>query len=200
MIYFNLDSLFSQLPQFSRDITLFLKRLEITEQCRNFILDHVALQASSEGSGYRLFTELEKKSLGNHPLATAQVNGRQISIFELQKPVQVLQQDVFIIELLFPKPSQQFSEDHWAHLEFILPQISSTDTLAETVTTHFGKDKIASIKTKCTYKESTPKIEGLPESVNSTISFIDENLSVKFHLISLKEAVEQENRILKETP
>lgn len=180
-----LEVLMQQVSRFGEHLEKALSDLEILESCLHFQLDHMCVRIKDSENVLRLKSELEK--IGEI-ISLAEVNGRDIYIFQLREPIQVGRWSTYGIELPYPKPNHRY-QDGWEHVEFVLPNSENTMTGVETsFYSNFPHLKTDVFADKFSISKSEPhsEVDQLP---NPTIDVDYRGLSVKFHARSIQEVV-----------
>ena len=164
------------------NIDTFIKDLNIN--LKTYEIDHAALRFKKDEDVLLLHDELQKTGV---KLSEANVNGRMIYIFKLNKPLEHKNWSISCVELPHPSKNHAYKDDGWEHIEFVLPDTNPND-----LETHFldifpnlTKDMLS----KYTFHISTPKVEG-EQLLNTTISLTKHiGLAIKFHCYSIEDVV-----------
>lgn len=181
MKYNTWESLQNNIPEFAKNLLASLDELGIREKCEKLELDHFCVRLSN-------ITEIDqlKLELANiaKNISTVDVNGRPISIFQLDTPLQVGLWSVKGLEVPNPKQNNTYA-DGWEHVEFVLP--ASKNTMSE-IRNSFEQLLPNLNNDKYRYSENEPQTDD-NEIPNPTISIRVNNIGIKFHANSIQKVV-----------
>jgi len=137
----------------------------------NYFLDHICYRVTSQEKYLSIKSTLEKE---NQLLIESKINGRNISVFKLKKPIQFDGRMIPLLELPAPKTGSHYVEG-WEHIELVIDE--SLDSFLE------KHSKLSFDK------------KGFSKSLNRDIRLKFGKLSVKFHEKSLEEVIRiEQNR------
>ncbi len=174
------------------DITSFAERLEavlqelgVLEYCQGLRIDHAGLRLQENTQVDALREEMQ---VYGKIISAVNVNGREIGIFQLTRPLQVGQWQVYGVELPYPKPNHHYP-DGWEHVEFVLENAENTmESVRNSFLPIFSHIPLATLREKYSYSEDEPHAEG-DQIPNPTISLKVNGIGIKFHAQSIQEVV-----------
>ncbi|MBO1916027.1 VOC family protein [Providencia rettgeri] len=107
----------SQLQDLWDDLPIFIGKLqqmaqEINVLLSSFPIDHISVRCHHIATA-------ERWQRVNAAFSDNIINGRPIRLYELSEPLNIAGQDVFIIELPFPK-DKIYSKESWEHIEMVI--------------------------------------------------------------------------------
>ncbi len=174
-----LDDLWADLPVFEQKLQLMATELQIS--LTDYHIDHISVRCHQLITANRWHDGLIKCA---NLLSDNQINGRSIRLYELIQPIVVAGQNVFIIELPFPK-DKIYPQESWEHIEMV---VDVEPDLLISVATNLLPNPIPE---GFSMKESQPKgqSERLP---NPTLAVTNGIITVKYHPFSLKKIIESE--------
>jgi predicted metalloenzyme YecM len=191
-----LDQIFLELHEFEQESNRFLRDL-LSNKYREFEIDHLAIQASTEKDGKNLVQQiLNKYSAGPYPFSVATVSGREVFVFKLKTHLTFLGQEIWYLELLFPKENVKYMQSSLDHIEVVIPYTGQTSSYADYLSEVIGRQNFERAKSYYAYKESKPKALGIDNPETISISFTNsKGKSIKFHPLSLLETIIREKLI-----
>ncbi|MGJ3352352.1 VOC family protein [Providencia sp. Je.9.19] len=174
-----LDDLWADLPVFEQKLQLMATELQIS--LTDYHIDHISVRCHHLITANRWHNGLIKCA---NLLSDNQINGRSIRLYELIQPIVVAGQNVFIIELPFPK-DKIYPQESWEHIEMV---VDVEPDLLISVATNLLPNPLPE---GFSMKESQPKgqSERLP---NPTLAVTNGIITVKYHPFSLKKIIESE--------
>ncbi|MFC0309655.1 VOC family protein [Gallibacterium trehalosifermentans] len=185
-IFQQYPALFNQLIEIQ---PLFQQILDMTGLNRlDLQIDHIALRVNDVDMAKQwqaCFAE-EATLLSNN-----EINGRPIYLYELEKPLLILEQEVRVVELPFPK-AKNYPQQGWEHIEMVLPFIVN-----ETVEQWFARVEklLAPVAERIILQKSCHKGdgEGLPNPAVA-IKLADKSnfATIKLHPYAIKQIVMSE--------
>ncbi|MEX0425704.1 VOC family protein [Providencia rettgeri] len=176
----------SQLQDLWDDLPIFIGKLqqmaqEINVLLSSFTIDHISVRCHHLATAERWHQGLMQCA---QLLSDNIINGRPICLYELSEPLNIAGQDVFIIELPFPK-DKIYSKESWEHIEMV---IDVEPNQLETAALQLLPEPLPQ---GYSIKMSQPKgqQERLP---NPTLAVSNGEITVKYHPFPLKKIIESE--------
>lgn len=182
----NWNSLIESFPHFMSKATQFVSDLGL--DISGLQIDHIAIRIKDPSDVDLLKAEISTLSTNGSPISNEIVNGREIMIFKLRKPLVYESFEIPCIELPYPSNPHDYKIDGWEHIEVVIPSNANT---TEEIEKDFKKvftgfDKKNPIIDE--YKVSMPFVENQP--ANPTVAIQKEiGLAVKFHPRTIEEIV-----------
>ncbi len=162
-----------------------LIKLNILEQCKDLSMCHACVRIKSPDNVTELKESISK--IGKI-ISSATVNGREILIIQLDKPLTVGEWSVYGVELPYPKENHSY-EDGLEHVEFVLTQTENTmDSVREKALEMLKDITLEELKQKYSYSEDEPHAEG-DQKPNPTVSIKVDGVGIKFHALSIQDVV-----------
>lgn len=180
------NELLGELPKFAQDLTEYLAELGVQDTVANLSADHVGLRIANPDD-----IELLKKELNTLGtcISSANVNGRQILLYQLHEPISVGNWKVSCIELPYPKKDHRYM-DGWEHMELVIPSTAGTLEEMRTVLLNtFPMLDLDRFEAAGQYEESLPYSEEDQLPNPSLIFEKYRGLGVKFHPRPIQEVV-----------
>lgn len=146
-------------------------------------IDHIAYRASANEEA----DQLKQDWMSDGVLVkAAQVNGREVSVFQLSNPLKFQWFQIPCTELMYPKPSKPYGG--WDHVEVVLwPYSDSIDILRERLLALFPA--IEENAGGYSYEEDgTHSLEGQILNPSITLRFSDKT-AVRFHTADIREII-----------
>ncbi|ETS99172.1 MULTISPECIES: VOC family protein [Providencia] len=174
-----LNDLWCDLPYFEKKVTAMAHALGLS--LTDYVIDHISVRCHHQETAERWHDGLLQCA---ELLSDNLINGRPIRLYDLKKPIQVAGQDVYIIELPFPK-DKIYPQESWEHIEMV---IDVAPELLEETARRLLPDTLPE---GYSYKVSQPKgqQERLP---NPTLAVTNGLITLKYHPFSLRNIVESE--------
>ncbi|WP_275076419.1 MULTISPECIES: VOC family protein [Providencia] len=174
-----LNDLWEDLPKFADQLQAMAQKLDLS--LTDYVIDHISMRCHHLETALRWHEGLLQCG---QLISDNIINGRPIRLYELDKPLQIAGQDVFIIELPFPK-DKKYLQESWEHIEMVI-DVPPTE-LEKTARALLPKG----LPVGFSIKVSQPKgqQERLP---NPTLAVSNGNITVKYHPFSLKKIIESE--------
>lgn len=176
----------SQLQDLWDDLPVFMDKLqqlaqELNLSLSSFPIDHISVRCHHMATAERWHQGLMECA---ELLSDNVINGRPIRLYELREPLNVAGQQVFIIELPFPK-DKIYPKESWEHIEMV---IDIDPSQLETTAFQLLPDPLPQ---GYRIKVSQPKgqQERLP---NPTLAVSNGEITVKYHPFTLKKIIESE--------
>lgn len=170
---------------FGKKLTATLEELGLLEVCHTLPIDHACIRLAGTDNVTALKTELSRAGT---VISSVEVNGREISIIELAKPIDLGAWQTYGIELPYPKPQHSYA-DGWEHVEFVFPD---TENTMEAVRARFISlfPHLSTTESHSVYKysEDEPHAKG-DQIPNPTIGLKVHGIGIKFHARSIQEVV-----------
>lgn len=176
----------SQLQDLWDDLPIFIGKLqqmaqEINVLLSSFPIDHISVRCHHIETAERWHQGLMQCA---QLLSDNIINGRPIRLYELSEPLNIAGQDVFIIELPFPK-DKIYSKESWEHIEMV---IDVEPNQLETAALQLLPEPLPQ---GYSIKMSQPK--GQQERLsNPTLAVSNGEITVKYHPFPLKKIIESE--------
>lgn len=166
---------------------LFKNLASIHVDLSGLVIDHIAYRAATPDEGDILRAEW---STTYSLLKSAQINGREVLVYQCEPPIQYEQWSIPGLELLYPKPSKPFWG--WDHIEVVLwPYSDSIDILRERLLALFPA--IEENAGEYSYEEDgVHSLEGQILNPSITLRFPDKT-AVRFHTTDIREIIEMED-------
>lgn len=182
----NWVDLSDQIADFSDKIVHYLEELNILDKVELLQADHLGLRFENVEQIENIKSELLKEG---KIISSAVVNGREILIFEMTKPIEFDKWQVECIELPYPKPNQEYM-DGWEHVEFVIPSDANTmEEFREDFKDYFSENY--DLISREDYSESVPQAESDQLPNPSIVLRKDKNITIKFHPRSIKRVVSE---------
>ena len=171
---------------FFDEVDAFLTELGINKIARGFKADHLGLRFADPADVLRIKSQMQKEGTA---ISSAQVNGREILIIALAKPLMVGDQRVPAIELPYPKTNHTY-QDGWEHVEFVIPcDAKDLESFRKVFDTTFPGLRSKIGESRIHYAESMPHADS-DQLPNPTIELTKRlGLTIKFHPRSIQEVV-----------
>lgn len=169
-------------------ITGFLTHLEILDVAEGLYADHIGIKLSKAEDVECVRGGLE--SYG-HIISSAQINGREIFIFQLDEPIIMLGWRISYVELPYPKLGGRTHSEGWDHVEFVIPSDAiDLDGFRAAFCECFPELDIEALAGQGIYSESMPQAE-TKQLPNPTIVLRSDNfgVTIKFHPKPINEIV-----------
>lgn len=150
-------------------------------------IDHIAYRAASVEEG----DELQASWSAQYTLLkSAQINGREVIVYECHPPLRYGAWDMPGLELMYPKPSKPFGG--WDHIEVVLwPYSNSIDVLRERLFERFP-DIQRNAGEGYSYEEDG--LHGVGGQVTNpciSIRFSDKT-AIRFHSADIRDIIQME--------
>ena len=174
-----LHDLWLDLPEFEKKLQLMAKALNLS--LSDYPIDHVSVRCHHIETANRWHTGLQQCA---RLISDNQINGRPIRLYELEQPISIANQAVWIIELPFPK-DKIYPQESWEHIEMVINVAPSELEKAAGML-------LPSVLPEGFYtKFSQPKgqQERLP---NPTLAVTNGIITIKYHPFALKKIIESE--------
>lgn len=189
MSILSVNFLYQSLEDFSVRIHRLLDILGF--DLKPFTLDHIALRVNDPLLASSLHNQW--LTLGKQ-LSVKEINGRDIVVIKLHKPLFLGEWDTFCVELPYPGDTV-YSDQGWEHCEWVIPSTATTpEAFLDSVFARFPdlKSRWNSLQARgVTVKLSSPK--GDDERVaNPTVAFKANGVCIKLHPVSLETVIESE--------
>ncbi|AFH95823.1 TPA: VOC family protein [Providencia stuartii] len=174
-----LQDLWNTLPEFEQKLTQMAKVLALS--LNDHLIDHVSVRCHHNETAERWRKGLHQCG---QLLSENEINGRPICLFELNKPLIIASQQVYVVELPFPK-GKMYPQETWEHVEMVInvaPEQLEQSALA--LLPH-------PLPEGYSLKMSQPKgqLERLP---NPTLAVTNGIITLKYHPYALKQIIESE--------
>lgn len=176
-----LNDLANDLPRFLHSLYHLADRLGL--ELAQLEVDHIAVRCHQNTTAERWKTGFLQH--GNL-FSEKEINGRPVSLFELESPLSVGPWKISVIELPWPG-NRLYRHEGWEHIEVVLRgDVEKLGSRALALCSDSGLTQQG-----ISIKSSAPKGAGerLP---NPTLAITDGSVTIKFHPWSLKEIVESE--------
>ncbi|BAE74524.1 hypothetical protein SGGMMB4_02839 [Sodalis glossinidius str. 'morsitans'] len=155
-------------PRFEAELYALTNRLGILPEA--FFIDHIAVRCHQDVTAQRWYHDF---SQCGHLLHEAEINGRQIALFELTTPLNLGGQSISCIELSWPG-ERRYPHEGWEHVEIVLP--GEVDTLFARAL--LSDEALASPNLRIKQSQPQAQVETL---ANPTLAVSDGRVTVKFH-------------------
>lgn len=175
-----LQDLWDSLPEFEQKLMKMAKVLAIS--LTDFPIDHISVRCHHIATAERWREGLSHCA---QLLSDNEINGRPIYIFELKQPIVVASQEVFVIELPFPK-GKSYPRETWEHVEMVINvDPEQLENSAKALLPNSLPDGYS-------LKMSQPK--GQSERLdNPTLAVTNGIITIKYHPFTLKDIIKSEN-------
>lgn len=154
-----------------------LTELAILDACRELKIDHICVRLKRISDVDSLKADLRAEG---RVMSSVQVNGREITLVQLHRPLVVGGWEIFGVEAPYPKPRHDY-DDGWEHVEFVLA--GAENTLAgvrRAFCQRFPHLSIDALQASYGYSEDEPQAEG-DQSPNPTLGLRVNGVGLKFH-------------------
>lgn len=170
---------------FADRLTAALQVLGILNECRGLDIDHICVRLKNTADVDELKQEI---SAAGQIVSSTQVNGREISIIQLNEPLAIGGWSTSGIELPYPKPSHAY-EDGWEHVEFVLSGVENTmPGVRNAFIKAFPNLLLETLRARYFYSEDAPQAAN-DQMSNPTIAFKVNGVGLKFHAKPIQEIV-----------
>lgn len=171
------ETLQAQIEMFSAKLDSALHELGIFEQCKNLEIDHICVRLKSTVDVDDLKIQLSE---AGQIISSVNVNGREISMVQLNEALDLGSWKTFGVELPYPKPNHSYA-DGWEHVEFVLKDAENTmDGVREAFALSFQDLDKETLENVYAYSEDEPHAEG-DQIPNPTIGLKANGVGLKFH-------------------
>lgn len=183
MLQFNnitqLQDLWDDLPTFTAKLQQMAQELDVS--LSTYLIDHISVRCHHLTTAERWHQGLVQCA---HLLSDNLINGRPIRLYELREPLNIAGQQVFIIELPFPK-DKTYPKESWEHIEMV---IDVEPSQLETVAFQLLPNPLPQ-----GYRIKTSQPKGQQERLpNPTLAVSNGEITIKYHPFSLKKIIESE--------
>jgi len=179
------SNLLSSIATFGTKIEAALSELSILDTCKNLPIDHACVRLANSDNVTALKVELNQVGT---IISSVNVNGREISITQLNVALNLGSWTTHGVELPHPKPNHSY-EDGWEHVEFVLTGAeNSMNSLREKFLELFDEPNIDYLKEKYSYSEDEPHADG-DQLPNPTIGLKVGTVGIKFHALPIQQVV-----------
>lgn len=171
---------------FEERIARTLDTLELTAACERLLIDHACVRVRHPDDFTRVRGIL--REVGTE-ISAATVNGRTITITQLNMPFELGPWKVPAIELPHPKQNHRY-EDGWEHVEFVVGGANTSEGVERFLEAHLNCETWRAFKKEHAgiYELETPHAEG-DQLPNPTASIKFHNACVKFHPLSIQKVI-----------
>lgn len=176
-----LEDLNQDLPRFIEQLEALATRLGL--KLAQLEIDHIAVRCHQSETAERWERGLLK---AGQLFSTNNINGRQISLFLLTTPLQILNQQIDMIELPWPG-KRHWPREGWEHIEVVLR--GEEQQLYQRAMALFSDQALQ--QPGISVKTSHPRGES-ERLANPTLAVTDGKITIKFHPRSLREIVMSE--------
>lgn len=174
-----LHDLWLALPEFEQQLTQMAQELGIS--LTDFQIDHISVRCHHIETAERWRSGLLRCA---HLMSENEINGRPICLFDLFQPLSVVSQNVFVIELPFPK-EKSYPQETWEHVEMVInvdPERLESAARA-----------LLPLPLPEGYKVKVSQPKGQSERLpNPTLAVTNGTITVKYHPFTLKQIIESE--------
>jgi predicted metalloenzyme YecM len=115
----SLETLRVTLPAFEARLSEFLIEMGLNPGSLP-VIDHAAVRLATSQQTDRLVREIAPISENGTWFSRNEIHGRDICIFRLQDPLTILGQEVYFLEVPYPKVGREYARVGWEHIEFTL--------------------------------------------------------------------------------
>lgn len=171
------ETLQAQVEVFSQQLDTALAELGISEKAKTLEIDHICVRLKNNSDVADLKEQLTRMG---QIISSANVNGREISIIQLDKAIQLGSWRVYGVELPYPKPNHDYS-DGWEHVEFVLPGAENTiDGVRHAFMDTFAELDLDHLQNTYAYSEDDPQADD-KQLPNPTVGLKVNGIGLKFH-------------------
>lgn len=179
------DNLQTQTEVFTDKLINALDELGIRDICKDLEIDHICVRLKEAADVENLKRELE---VVGQIISAVNVNGREIMIIQLNKPISLGYWQTHGIELPNPKPNHTY-QDGWEHVEFVLSSVENTmESVRRAFMDRFPHLNIGQLKEAYSYSEDEPHADG-DQLSNPTIGLKINGVGIKFHANPIQKVV-----------
>ncbi len=172
----NWAALQSQTVAFSTRLNAALLELQILEECKNLEIDHICVRLKNHNNVDNLKAESNKFG---QIISSVEVNGREISIIQLNEPLDLGAWQTYGVELPYPKKNHSYI-DGWEHIEFVLSDAENTMVGIRQAFQEKFKLDTELLKRDYSYSEDEPHADE-DQLPNPTIGLKVKGVGIKFH-------------------
>lgn len=174
-----LQDLWLDLPKFEKKLQLMAKKLNLS--LSDYPIDHVSVRCHYLETAHRWHNGFQHCA---RLISDNQINGRPIRLYELDQPISIAGQEVWIIELPFPK-DKTYSQESWEHIEMVINVAPSE--LERVAYALLPPALPIGFQTK--FSQPKGQQERLP---NPTLAVTNGIITIKYHPFALKKIIESE--------
>jgi predicted metalloenzyme YecM len=161
-----------------------LQKIGIYDSCRTLPICHVCVRLKDPDNVTHLKDSVSKVGT---IISSVTVNGRNISIVQLDQPLSVDAWSIPAIELPYPKPNHKYV-DGLEHVEFIFLDTDNAMDAVRSATLSVLKMSTDELIKYYDYSEDVPHADN-DQKPNPTIAIAVDGIGIKFHAISIQEVV-----------
>jgi predicted metalloenzyme YecM len=167
----------SQLDCFSEKLNAVLEEFCILDGCRDLKIDHICVRLKLSSDVDKLKSEIVETG---QVISSVNVNGREITLIQLQAPLFIGEWKTFGVELPYPKSGHAY-EDGWEHVEFVLDGAKNTmNGVRRAFSQRFPNLTVDKLRSNYEYSEDVPHTDG-DQMQNPTLGFKVNGIGLKFH-------------------
>lgn len=150
-------------------------------------IDHIAYRASTIDEADKLKQDWMSDGV---LVKAAQINGREVDIFQLSNPLEFEWFQIQCTELMYPKPSKPFGG--WDHIEVVLwPYSNSIDVLRERVLERFPDIQRNAGESYSYEEDGLHAVGGQVTNPCISIRFSDKT-AIRFHTADIRDIIQME--------
>lgn len=171
------EMLQAQVEVFSAKLDSALEELEILEQCKGLEIDHICVRLKNGADVDDLKIQLSE---AGQVISSVNVNGREISMIQLNEALSLGSWRTYGVELPYPKENHNYA-DGWEHVEFVLSGAENTmDGVRQAFADTFSNLDKERLESDYSYSEDEPHADG-DQIPNPTVGLKVNGVGLKFH-------------------
>lgn len=171
------EALQAQVEVFSQKLNAALEELGILEKCKDLEIDHICVRLKNSFDVDDLKNQLTE---AGQVISSVNVNGREISMIQLNEALNLGSWRTYGVELPYPKPNHNYV-DGWEHVEFVLNGAENTmDGVRQAFMDTFNELDLAQLENDYSYSEDEPHADG-DQIPNPTVGLKVNGVGLKFH-------------------
>lgn len=186
----NWELLQAQVGVFSAKLDAALEELGILEQCKGLEIDHICVRLKNGADVDDLKIQLSE---AGQVISSVNVNGREISMIQLNEALNLGSWQTYGVELPYPKQNHNYT-DGWEHVEFVLNGADNTmEGVRQTFINTFNNLDREQLESDYSYSEDEPHADG-DQIPNPTVGLKVNGVGLKFHANPIQVVVGFEER------
>jgi predicted metalloenzyme YecM len=171
------EMLQARVEVFSEKLNSALEELGILKQCKDLKIDHICVRLKNGADVNDLKIQLSETG---QIISSVNVNGREISMIQLNEALNLGSWQTYGVELPYPKPNHNYA-DGWEHVEFVLNGADNTmDGVRQAFMDTFNNLDRNQLESDYAYSEDEPHADG-DQIPNPTVGLKVNGVGLKFH-------------------
>lgn len=171
------EMLQTQVEVFSEKLESALEELGILEECKGLEIDHICVRLKNAADVDNLKIQLSE---AGQVISSVNVNGREISMIQLNEALKLGSWQTYGVELPYPKENHSYT-DGWEHVEFVLNGAENTmGGVRKAFMNTFNELDRTQLENDYAYSEDEPHADG-DQIPNPTVGLKVNGVGLKFH-------------------